>query len=196
MLLTRSPLSSHPCCHEINSARLACVKHAASVRPEPGSNSPSKPRRATTRLARMAKNTLRTQQNKAVVRPECKNRTSTPRPKPKHQRPHSLLNILCSVFKERTTGSPSGDVRAAGRPPVVCAAWHTSPGRWRCRAAGLEHLPELALLAPNCSGLPTADGQDTDPRPGCQQRGASRRAREPGSTRLPLLRPLAPRRAA
>jgi hypothetical protein len=137
----------------------------------------------------MAKNTLRTQQNKAVVRPECKNRTSTPRPKPKHQRPHSLLNILCSVFKERTTGSPSGDVRAAGRPPVVCAAWHTSPGRWRCRAAGLEHRPELALLAPNCSGLPTADGQDTDPRPRCQQLGASRRAHEAGSAP-----PLAPAR--
>ena len=39
MLLTRSPLE-HP---QVGlSARLACVKHAASVRPEPGSNSPTK----------------------------------------------------------------------------------------------------------------------------------------------------------
>ena len=36
MLLTRSPLDTRRC-----PARLACVKHAASVRPEPGSNSPS-----------------------------------------------------------------------------------------------------------------------------------------------------------
>ena len=42
MLLTRSPLSFHfhsrKNFHE-NHVRLACVKHAASVRPEPGSNS-------------------------------------------------------------------------------------------------------------------------------------------------------------
>src|SRR5215467_11970591 len=39
VLLTRSPLE-HP--QRGLSARLACVKHAASVRPEPGSNSPTK----------------------------------------------------------------------------------------------------------------------------------------------------------
>src|SRR5215218_1641304 len=39
VLLTRSPLEYH---RSGLSARLACVKHAASVRPEPGSNSPSK----------------------------------------------------------------------------------------------------------------------------------------------------------
>jgi hypothetical protein len=41
VLLTRSPLE-HP--RRGLSARLACVKHAASVRPEPGSNSPTKTR--------------------------------------------------------------------------------------------------------------------------------------------------------
>ena len=45
MLLTRSPLSFHfhsrKNFHK-NHVRLACVKHAASVRPEPGSNSPNK----------------------------------------------------------------------------------------------------------------------------------------------------------
>src|SRR3954447_17142758 len=40
VLLTRSPLE-YP--RRGLSARLACVKHAASVRPEPGSNSPSRP---------------------------------------------------------------------------------------------------------------------------------------------------------
>src|ERR1700722_6268563 len=42
VLLTRSPLDLHRCCHRLDLVRLACVKHAASVRPEPGSNSPSR----------------------------------------------------------------------------------------------------------------------------------------------------------
>ena len=41
MLLTRSPLGVTQCCHRVVLARLACIKHAASVHPEPGSNSPS-----------------------------------------------------------------------------------------------------------------------------------------------------------
>src|SRR5487761_127884 len=42
VLLTRSPLGLHRCCHRLDPVRLACIKHAASVRPEPGSNSPSR----------------------------------------------------------------------------------------------------------------------------------------------------------
>jgi hypothetical protein len=41
VLLTRSPLGAIRCCHRTVLARLACVMHAASVHPEPGSNSPS-----------------------------------------------------------------------------------------------------------------------------------------------------------
>ena len=40
MLLTRPPLVISARSFAINSARLACIRHAASVRPEPGSNSP------------------------------------------------------------------------------------------------------------------------------------------------------------
>ena len=43
VVLTRSPLGLHQCCHRLNLVRLACIRHAASVRPEPGSNSPSRP---------------------------------------------------------------------------------------------------------------------------------------------------------
>ena len=39
VLLTRSPLITQEQAPKIT-VRLACVKHAASVRPEPGSNSP------------------------------------------------------------------------------------------------------------------------------------------------------------
>ncbi len=42
VLLTRSPLGRPRCCHWLDLVRLACVRHAASVRPEPGSNSPSR----------------------------------------------------------------------------------------------------------------------------------------------------------
>ena len=42
MLRTRSPLGLPEYCYSMDLVRLACVKHAASVRPEPGSNSPSR----------------------------------------------------------------------------------------------------------------------------------------------------------
>ena len=42
VLLTRSPLGLHHSCEWMDLVRLACVKRAASVRPEPGSNSPSR----------------------------------------------------------------------------------------------------------------------------------------------------------
>src|SRR3979411_386566 len=40
VLLTRSPLATSLSCERKALARLACVRHAASVNPEPGSNSP------------------------------------------------------------------------------------------------------------------------------------------------------------
>ncbi len=55
VLLTRSPLGLPWCCHQLDLARLACVKHAASVRPEPGSNSPSKTNTHTNPKASMRK---------------------------------------------------------------------------------------------------------------------------------------------
>ena len=63
MLLTRSPLGTTQCCHQVGLARLACVKHAASVRPEPGSNSPSE-------IVELLRHTYRSRQAKgfALVR--------------------------------------------------------------------------------------------------------------------------------
>ena len=51
VLLTRSPLI-HPVQAPSFIVRLACVKHAASVRPEPGSNSPQKNFRTTSETGR------------------------------------------------------------------------------------------------------------------------------------------------
>ena len=47
MLLTRSPLSPKNEKRSLDPVRLACVKHAASVHPEPGSNSPTKTKNKT-----------------------------------------------------------------------------------------------------------------------------------------------------
>lgn len=73
VLLTRSPLEYH---RSGLSARLACVKHAASVRPEPGSNSPSKPTTHTNPKASMRKRephplTKDTTLTKNIVRNYC-----------------------------------------------------------------------------------------------------------------------------
>ncbi len=53
-LLTRSPLYSQDCSHF--RVRLACVKHAASVHSEPGSNSPIKLWRIRSRFLPCSKN--------------------------------------------------------------------------------------------------------------------------------------------
>ena len=51
MLLTRSPLSPRMQA-PLDPVRLACVKHAASVHPEPGSNSPTKTKNKPTKNSR------------------------------------------------------------------------------------------------------------------------------------------------
>ena len=70
VLLTRSPLE-YP--RKGLSARLACVKHAASVRPEPGSNSPSKTGKLISRPNKPRQNIVR-----------IKNQPTQP-PTPKHR---------------------------------------------------------------------------------------------------------------
>ena len=57
VLLTRSPLGHRRSIRRLpcdNPARLACIRHAASVRPEPGSNSPvmDSPKAMSTELSR------------------------------------------------------------------------------------------------------------------------------------------------
>ena len=50
VFLTRSPLGLPLYCYRMDPVRLACVKHAASVRPEPGSNSPSRTSHTSVRV--------------------------------------------------------------------------------------------------------------------------------------------------
>ena len=83
VLLTRSPLEYH---RSGLSARLACVKHAASVRPEPGSNSPSKNRHPT--------HSTKKQTERQSIRATSPDRTKLTvvriivQRNPRHQHPH------------------------------------------------------------------------------------------------------------
>ncbi len=133
MLLTRSPLGLQEYCYSLDPVRLACVKHAASVRPEPGSNSPSKPRHsAAVLLLRMTTiwfepiGAVRTLSVFASSFDSCER--SPVASFETEPRPHWFLAHLCSVVKEHTS------------------ARHTPQERWRCE----ERL--LARVAPSTSG--------------------------------------------
>ncbi len=76
VLRTRSPLGLPRCCHRLDPVRLACMKHAASVRPEPGSNSPSRshpPLAGRALIWRVGRglNLARLAQEPTVVRSQC-----------------------------------------------------------------------------------------------------------------------------
>ena len=65
MLLTRSPLSPRMQA-PLDPVRLACVKHAASVHPEPGSNSPTKTKNKPTKKQQAKKRSNQKSQTKMV----------------------------------------------------------------------------------------------------------------------------------
>jgi hypothetical protein len=71
VLRTRSPLGFRFPEGRLNLVRLACVKHAASVRPEPGSNSPTKACRRSQRLPRATNDCCRAQDRFGISPQPC-----------------------------------------------------------------------------------------------------------------------------
>ena len=114
VLLTRSPLE-HP--HQKGgglSVRLACVKHAASVRPEPGSNSPKK------------------QTKKSQAKNKETNKTKTN----KHQQLSITIDIHIHVHVHvQTKFASSNDTLSSSQttPPP------TTPHHKKHRAANSDH---------------------------------------------------------
>ena len=102
MLLTRSPLIQ-PNKSQVFSVRLACVKHAASVRPEPGSNSPNKNKNVKAqknqpnKTARPAIPTKNTQKQKTGI----KNKQTHYRVHKQHPHDQAHTNIS-HVFERRS----------------------------------------------------------------------------------------------
>src|SRR5918992_1363786 len=94
VLLTRSPLE-HP--QRGLSARLACVKHAASVRPEPGSNSPSRPNQ-TNHPPPPPHQKARQQDSRQPAKTQTENKTPA-----KTQPPTTNTGRPCTCLKETQT---------------------------------------------------------------------------------------------
>ena len=140
VLRTRSPLDLHECCHALDLVRLACVKHAASVRPEPGSNSPLKSRPSS--LGKLSDQSLKDRHQgdhsptAVPVQCSCSHRgglpsarnclvetlrRARPRGPDRWKRPH-WRSVLSSVVKERlsldrhTVGLTGGAGSASPRP--------------------------------------------------------------------------------
>ena len=106
MLLTRSPLIPT---RKRFTVRLACVKHAASVRPEPGSNSPlmfkpphpqkgarkNKPRRVT--------DSSQTEQSQtdSILSNQTKTRTMSQPKKPTHKTRSNLASIFGTLLSSQ-----------------------------------------------------------------------------------------------
>jgi hypothetical protein len=121
VLLTRSPLGTSRCCHQLALARLACVMHAASVHPEPGSNSPSEistlespyaRRRGQTRGSFLSWSTMTTRAMGLTIRP---GRTGgmgdtgglRPVPLPAHLLSRCARNRQCGASPPGEPGAPS-----------------------------------------------------------------------------------------
>ena len=87
VLLTRSPLIQNQQAGPFT-VRLACVKHAASVRPEPGSNSPNK----TNKIQAPTNHKQAASQNPKSVQQSRKPDQAQPNPKPRSQANQNKTN--------------------------------------------------------------------------------------------------------
>ena len=100
MLLTRSPLV-YP--RKGLTARLACVKHAASVRPEPGSNSP-----------KMLLDTLNPWQNQTLA---FGIHSKKPKSTGLHIIRHALLAFVDTLLSSQRTHAPDPRPQTMARRP-------------------------------------------------------------------------------
>jgi hypothetical protein len=133
VLLTRSPLE-HP--QRGLSARLACVKHAASVRPEPGSNSPKKIQTLTTK-------------QKPTIKRQSQNHCKTTNPTPKNRERstgkqtnqfidyHTLLSSQRSGAHQRR--QPVRVVASGARPTLASRVVANKSRPWCWPSRALDH---------------------------------------------------------
>jgi hypothetical protein len=137
VLLTRSPLE-YP--QKGLSARLACVKHAASVRPEPGSNSPSK----NNRKPNPAKKRSTSKQSPRIIVHQLKKK---PPPQPTKNQPWQRDHTNQFIDKHTVEFSK---IRRAPKQPLS-----------RCLGGNLRKLTGPAPEASNQIGMPSC----RSPRP-------------------------------
>ena len=154
VLRTRSPLGLPQGCPWLDPVRLACVKHAASVRPEPGSNSPSRswtpPKRSRDQKSRSSRaltrwtNWHRNVNIVIVVRFSAL--TLQPLRLSRATRlPALVFGYLCSVFKEHRSWRHA--------PTQIWVGVGANPP-WR----GLRAMPVLPPLSLRASILLVRSG--------------------------------------
>jgi hypothetical protein len=150
VLLTRSPLDLHQYCYRMDLVRLACVRHAASVRPEPGSNSPLRPRsnpkaepKSKSRLPEtlISVHQLNTGKEQTLS-VQCIDLATASR----RDRPHWLLAITIPFSRSDQAHAQKRWCRSPNRvgpQALPCGAWRRPDGR----------SPGLVTLADPASGV-------------------------------------------
>jgi hypothetical protein len=164
VLLTRSPLE-HP--RKGLSARLACVKHAASVRPEPGSNSPTK--------TLTTKNNKQTQKHWHTKHPvEFSKNNHTPQTTPTKEPPtgHSFYSTVSRWHRQPV--SPGSRPSDPVRPTTQHAAYAMSEVEGLGRTAAA--VSPLARPFPcRTSTLPAGLAASKSPLEGSNRRSSDSR---------------------
>ncbi len=122
VLLTRSPLDLHQSFNWMDLVRLACIKHAASVRPEPGSNSPSRsnqgrspfdPRESVSETPKSLRPTGTKTDFHFWLSVLVLDKIAWPSP----TTPALAFGFLCSVFKERLRAATRVSQKRRCLPP-------------------------------------------------------------------------------
>jgi hypothetical protein len=180
VLLTRSPLV-YP--RRGLTVRLACVKHAASVRPEPGSNSPLKNISNTTTQKRLRQSCqkqrvqpLTEPKTGSIINQSQRNPTQPDHnPKGCNQARHevSIVHISALTLSTLLSSQDSLTHRTRLSHPAWGNSINISPSSWPSQI-GLSGEPPLTCSAPRPSGEGHAAGA-VGGAPGPATRSSDRR---------------------
>jgi hypothetical protein len=160
VLLTRSPLE-YP--RKGLSVRLACVKHAASVRPEPGSNSPnknpSKPRRIQSEQSEPNKKTPKTGINQQTDHThtrgaQMQSKKTTTKTKP----PNTLLSSQTTPHRPRNKTRGSWPLTRCADDERTPPKWNFPLGHRRARRADRVAATRLSYATGNLQSNKLLDG--------------------------------------
>ena len=126
MLLTRSPLSPRMQA-PLDPVRLACVKHAASVHPEPGSNSPTKTKKMIQARKQSSKNKHQQSKNKTFQNHQHQKNKKQKKPNPPQKTRASPAQSHTNKTKKhtientnnQTTNQPNWPIRIRCEQKII-----------------------------------------------------------------------------
>ena len=159
VLLTRSPLV-YP--RRSLTARLACVKHAASVRPEPGSNSPLKNHKQNNEKQTPTRKTtfpVKENPHHDTNNPHTKTQRKSHRRRPRGKKCIDFQNTLLSSQKSTTTPRTNHTSQPQRQPnqPYPISRTGSNP---------VPHLEDTAGIGVGDNRPPGRDGGGLGAQPG------------------------------